>query len=285
MTTYSRSAYGINPHQGVERNNASERGWGPGWPNCQVRSMVKVEAVGASVLVRREIAELVRILFIASERLGYDINPLGQVNQTWGFACRAIRGTSTASNHSWGLAVDINSLSNPMGSVFKSNIPPRVVDAWEACGFYWGGRYLLRPDAMHLEYIRRPQDVTADLARARAILNPTDVRDTHLDGNAIRAAARGADQQGSHYFDARQFVAFVRAYQAKYYKNDPSLENTEDAWNKTWQAGDNERRGELFSYLIRYLQSKFGLKQDGIFGPQTAGAVERFGYTVTNKAA
>ena len=164
MPFYSRSAYGRNPHAGVNRNNASARGWGSGWSSCQSRKQVKVSKGGVTVFVRREIAPLVAYLLDATERLGYDVLK----GQTWGFACRPIRGTRVASNHSWGLAVDINSLSNPMQSTFKSNIPPRVVSMWEGAGFYWGGRYERRPDAMHFEYIKRPADVEVSLSRARA---------------------------------------------------------------------------------------------------------------------
>jgi D-alanyl-D-alanine carboxypeptidase len=107
MTTYSRSDYGTNPNAGKSRNNAAERGWGAGWPNAQTARMAKVGKAGVTVYVRREIAPLVAVLLDNTERLfKYDIKK----GQTWGFANRPIRGTRTPSNHSWGLAVDINSL-------------------------------------------------------------------------------------------------------------------------------------------------------------------------------
>lgn len=170
MPNYPRSAYGSNPLAGASRNNASKRGWGRGWPNCQTGKTVAVTYEDHKVVVRREVAQMVAVLFEITDRLGYDVNPRGQVNQTWGFACRAIRGTKTASNHSWALAIDMNSLANPMQSSFKSNIPPNVVRAWESCRWYWGGRYGNRPDAMHFEYVGTPAQVAGDLARARSIL-------------------------------------------------------------------------------------------------------------------
>lgn len=170
MTWYKRSDYGVDPHAGASRNNASQRGWGSGWPNCQSSKMTAVIGGGVKVSVRREVATLVKTLMDNTERLGYAV----LTGQTWGFACRAIRGTSTPSNHSWGLAVDINSLSNPMQSTFQSNIPPAVVRMWEACGFYWGGRYQNRPDAMHFEYIFRPTDVAGHLRRAQGWLAEPD---------------------------------------------------------------------------------------------------------------
>ena len=167
MPFHNRADYGPNPHAGAARNNAQARGWGSGWPNCKASKQVNVGKAGVNVQVRRELADLVAVLFAATEkRYGYDIKP----GQTFGFACRPIRGTKTASNHSWGLAVDINSKTNPMQSTFKSNLPPKMVRMWEACGFYWGGRYTDRPDAMHFEYIFRPADVPRHLKKAKSFL-------------------------------------------------------------------------------------------------------------------
>ncbi|MFF1820402.1 M15 family metallopeptidase [Kribbella sp. NPDC058245] len=177
MPNYPRSAYGPNPHAGADRNNAAERGWGPGWPNAQESKQTIVAGGGVRLRVRRELGPLVATLLNVTVQRGYPL----KVGECWGFANRPIRGTRTASNHSWGLACDINSLSNPMGSKLITNIPPGVVHAWEACGFYWGGRYLNRPDAMHFEYIRRPADVSADLARAKKLLKPTPPNDPEED--------------------------------------------------------------------------------------------------------
>lgn len=163
----SLSSYGPNPLAGVNRNNAQARGWGPGWPNAQESKMLTVSAAGVKVRVRREISALVQTLFQITEARGYDV----KVGQTWGFANRAIKGTRTASNHSWGLAVDVNSLDNPQSRPLQTNLPAAVVHDWEACHFYWGGRYTnATPDPMHFEYVGRPADVVADLKRAKAIL-------------------------------------------------------------------------------------------------------------------
>jgi hypothetical protein len=153
---------------GVSPNRAKERGWGEGWPQCQRGRIVAVARAGVTFYLRREIAPLVATLLEATEkRYRYDVKP----GQSWGFACRPIAGTRTPSNHSWGLAVDINSQANPMGAMFKSNIPPAVVKMWWDCGFYWGGWYRSRSDAMHFEYVHRPADVPAHLAKARQYLN------------------------------------------------------------------------------------------------------------------
>jgi hypothetical protein len=103
------------------------------------------------------------LLRASKERFGYPI--LG--GQTGGFNCRPISGTSKPSNHSWGLAIDINWDRNPSGSDFQSDIPPDMVAMWEDAGWFWGGWYRGgNYDPMHFEYLGRPSDVAEDASRA-----------------------------------------------------------------------------------------------------------------------
>lgn len=161
---------------------ASGRGWGPGWPNCQRDQIVTVSFAGGLRLpVHQGIAELVGLLVEETERRGYDVRD----GQSWGFACRAIRGTSTPSNHSWGLAVDINAPANPMGSRLVTDMPNWMPELWEGFGFRWGGRYRSRPDAMHYEFMGTPQMAATQTLRARALREDED--DMYLkDGPSMR---------------------------------------------------------------------------------------------------
>lgn len=164
---YALKEYGPNPHAGTNNNAARTKGWGPGWPNCQSSKMARAKAPGgAAAQVRKEIVALVETLFEITELEGYKL----KAASTGGYNCRAIAGTRTASNHSWGLAVDLNWNDNPYSLIFKSDIPPAVVHAWEQAGFYWGGRYRVRKDAMHFEYLGSPSNVARDLKIAKARL-------------------------------------------------------------------------------------------------------------------
>lgn len=244
----SRSDYGPNPHEGRSRNNATARGWGSGWPNCQSSRMVRVSKAGVAVYVRREIGELVATLLSATERVGgYDVKD----GQTWGFACRPIRGTSTPSNHSWGLAVDLNSLANPMGSRFVTDLPPDVVDMWESCGFYWGGRYRNRPDAMHFEFLDRPGDVAGHLNRAERILNGSVGSGGSVDYESYRDDVDPGDRTvrlGDAGDDVKAAQTFIGA-------------------SKTGPAdgyfGPKTRRG------VRWYQDMRGIEVDGVIGKVT----------------
>jgi peptidoglycan hydrolase-like protein with peptidoglycan-binding domain len=115
-------------------------------------------------------------------------------------------------------------------------------------------------------------------AKARALIAEARGKPpSTIDARAIRAAARGVDQKDPDFTDARQFMAFARVL------TDGELKPTEAAWLNTWKPGaDKSRRGTLFTYAIRVVQSRAKLKQDGIFGPQTAAFMERYGYTVTH---
>lgn len=235
---------------GVKRNNAAARGWGDGYPHCQVGKWTKVTKAGVKVIVRKEIAELVATLFQITEELGYDI----KAGQTWGAACRRIRGTNAPSNHSWALAVDINSLSNPMSTEFITDIPPKVVAAWWHCGWFWGGWYQLRPDPMHFEYVGTPEDVKTSLAKAKAILaelrNPTPPP-AKPDGEPLWEPRRNA-APGSRNIEAGSVgndVALVQRFLGI--------------------KPDNGRFGPYTTKRVKEYQKMRGLVVDGIVGPKT----------------
>ena len=147
-------------------STAADRGWGRGWPTDNRKKCGWADGGGVRLLVRAEIVELVSILLSETARRGYALDP---VADDWGYASRPIRGTSTPSNHSWGLAVDLNASSNPMGSELVTDMPAWMVDMWTSCGFRWGGSYHGRKDAMHYEYMGRPTDVARDTTTARRL--------------------------------------------------------------------------------------------------------------------
>lgn len=76
------------------------------------------------------------------------------------FNARAIAGTDRASAHSWGIAIDIDVShadywrNDAPKVAWKNRVPQEIVDAFEAEGFVWGGRWY-HYDTMHFEY--RPE--------------------------------------------------------------------------------------------------------------------------------
>jgi hypothetical protein len=140
---------------------ASSRGWGPGWPNARTDHIVTA-VCGANRIklpVRREVAVLVQRLVTDLERQHGPFHP----GQCWGFANRAIRGTRIPSNHSWGLAIDLDAPSNPMTTnpAARHTIGSYASRVAASHGFRWGGDYVGRKDYMHFEFMGTPASAAA----------------------------------------------------------------------------------------------------------------------------
>lgn len=140
-------------------SRADTRGWGRGWPQNNSAKMRTVRAFrsGVALSVHREIAPIVEFVLNEVERRGYlyDHGPK-DVNDDWGYANRPIAGTSIPSNHSWGLAVDLDAQEYPQGQ--RKRRPPQWVDdIWRKYGFQ-NGVYWANPDPMHYEFMGTPSD-------------------------------------------------------------------------------------------------------------------------------
>ena len=75
--------------------------------------------------------------------------------ETYGFSARTIGGRYQISLHAHGLAIDINSASNPYRADGKliTNIPDWFVKAWTDAGFCWGGSWYTAKDPMHFSWM------------------------------------------------------------------------------------------------------------------------------------
>ncbi len=140
---------------------ASSRGWGGGWPQPRTdRIVTAVCGVNRIKLpVRTEIAALVQHLVTDLERQHGPFHP----DQCWGFANRAIRGTKVPSNHSWGLAIDLDAPTNPMTTNPRA---AHTIGSYASAiaarhGFRWGGDYVGRKDYMHFEFMGTPASAAA----------------------------------------------------------------------------------------------------------------------------
>ena len=166
---YSLSNYSIT---------AAAKGWGSGWPACTARAQTAVVTApisGVRLVVHKRIARLVYLLVAETERRGYLLRP----GQCWGGNCRPIAGTQTPSNHSWWLAVDLNSLANAYVAKRDgkpvTDMPAWMPLLWAAFGFAWGGNYSgVRADAMHYEFMGSPEDADEMTALAEQRLGATE---------------------------------------------------------------------------------------------------------------
>jgi hypothetical protein len=151
--------------------SAAQRGWGSGWPYCSSHMMESFVFSGQNggiafpAGLRIEVIDLCVALLTETEERGYLMHP----GWCWGYGCRAIRGTSVPSNHSWGLAVDLNAPVNPLGAI-SWEMPAWVGPLWNEYGWRWGGNYSGRKDAMHFEFMGTPADAAAMTAKAKEML-------------------------------------------------------------------------------------------------------------------
>ncbi|GIF22117.1 LysM repeat protein [Actinoplanes tereljensis] len=162
---FSISDYSISP---------KGKGWKNGWPEDRSRDMVRVKAdrSGTKVNVHKRIAALVDMLLDETERRGYRLDP----KRCGGYVNRPIKNTQKASNHSWGLAIDLNWDKNPerFDGVLRTNLSPWVVPLWNRFGFAWGGNYSGKhKDPMHFEFMGSPDDAEDMLSKARRDLGHT----------------------------------------------------------------------------------------------------------------
>jgi hypothetical protein len=231
--------------------------WGPGWPTNNGHKMVTVVTGGGGLRlpVRREIAPLVVGLVRDLERARG--KPF-RTNWSWGYANRAIAGTSTPSNHSWGLALDLDAPENPYlsremhraahplrktfpgGVVLRSTMPDQVMALAQRWGFGWGGRYPTKPDPMHFEFMGSREDANR-LADGSGIPKPPPP-------GKIPPSARPTIKRGST-------GPFVRYLQRK-------LRITADGIF-----------GPATDQAVRTFQSEKGLTVDGVVGKRTWGAL------------
>jgi D-alanyl-D-alanine carboxypeptidase/Putative peptidoglycan binding domain len=225
---------------------ASTRGWGPGWPHPLTNHVVTA-VCGANRLklpVRTEIAVLVQRMVADLE---HQHGPF-HLGQCWGFANRPIRGTSTPSNHSWGLAIDLDAPSNPMttnphaahtiGS-YASGIAAKY-------GFRWGGDYVGRKDYMHFEFMGTPASAAALARGAHPPVAPP-------------APARPTVRRGSAGEAVRFLQGRLNALAGPH--GHPVLHGKLLVVDGLF--------GPLTEQVVRAFQGSHGLAVDGVVGPQT----------------
>lgn len=170
--------------------DAKARGWGdPGAEGSATAKkyakdhITSVSAGGVKLNVRREVAPLFKGFCDELVASGY---PLTAIADDWGYNNRDIRGRpGVKSNHSWGLAIDINSTTNPMTEDGRSHTDMpiertrKLAARW---GLSWGADYSgSRRDPMHFEFLGKPADVTRFPIGAPASTTTSNTDDQEVD--------------------------------------------------------------------------------------------------------
>jgi len=146
--------------------------FGRGWPDCQA-PLKSVEIFGRNLTVHKDAVRAFRRLDrIFKENAPAYYKKLCEQFDVGTFNCRPIGGTQTASNHSFGTAIDLDTQENAFGKdPFACPIwtqAKKAVLKVENEGpegmplFRWGGRYRT-PDAMHFEVMLTPSELSRRL--------------------------------------------------------------------------------------------------------------------------
>ena len=183
---------------GADHNAKVAREWGPGYPNCQTQNWVPLEArngVGFGK-IHVEVQPLLTLLLNECIDRGYP----PKAGQCWGSVCRCSHkqdgscaedaaGNPVPSNHSYGIAIDFNSLDNPYGgSTYK--LPNWVPELFREYGFRWLGPPI--QDWQHFDFAGDVFDARNMTEKARRELGMTDAERARLNfawENAKKAIA------------------------------------------------------------------------------------------------
>lgn len=144
-------------------------------PNRDAAQMTWVRAPisGATWQVHREVAPLLSWIVAEAERRGYLFHRPGQVHDDWGWNVRKIAGTNTWSNHSGGVAVDIDATQYPQGQ--RRKVPPAwLIALFAQWGWGWGGGWN-HADPMHFEFtstVEHARQLVAMLAASHTTNTP-----------------------------------------------------------------------------------------------------------------
>ena len=165
---------------------------------CDSVNMTRIKLYGFDKIVHKNAAVQFKLAELLSLRSRYG-RELARIDDTWKvqtFACRPIRGSSSYSKHSYGIAVDIKPGLNPMrddGALYtdfdKFGVKDGMefVKAWTDAGFRWGAVWSAttsiilgalklkqgakvrdgRTDPMHMELGDTPMDIRKVMDRLR----------------------------------------------------------------------------------------------------------------------
>lgn len=128
----------------------------------------KGKSTTMTLTVHKKLAEEFKAVFEDMYKIKFRI----KASQTAAYVWKNISGTGTISQHSYGLAIDINWNDNPCfyntnvdvskgyggykPGVNKFSVTQKVIKIWKSHGFYWGGDWSGKKDTMHFSYTEKP---------------------------------------------------------------------------------------------------------------------------------
>lgn len=126
-------------------------------PKFRERNVVEMDFLGEPMYVHKHAERhFLRLAAIFRARAPEYAAQIAVSPDDWSYFNRDIRGAEGKSNHAYGIAIDINALTNILGTA--GDMPEEVVHQWETEGGDWGGDWS-RPDPMHFETHLTPEEI------------------------------------------------------------------------------------------------------------------------------
>lgn len=202
----------------------------------------KVPGTGVSLPVRSDVAPL--LIGFATE-FHQKVEAL-HIGWCWGYAYRAVRGSSSPSFHGAGLAIDLNAPAHPLGKAGTYNAKQRAtINALcKKYGLRAGMNYSGRKDEMHFEVILPKSQALALVKR-------------------LQAAKTKAPAAAS----SRAYPGYVLA---EVRLNSPAVVAVQNALGIKPADGDF---GPKTTAAVKAYQKRHGLTADGKVGPVTWGVI------------
>ncbi len=116
--------------------------------SCDPSQITRIDFLGQGVSVNKSVVGSLERIDAAWRSKGG--NSFYRVTTVYGYNCRAIAGSSKMSQHSYGLAIDINPMQNPhLKTECRTDMPPEFVSILTSNGWQWGCNWTSSKDAMH----------------------------------------------------------------------------------------------------------------------------------------
>lgn len=191
-----------------------------GRSEAEVRSqLVSIPFIDTTIQVHRLAAGAFQRVSEAIRQTPEFINGTYKFINGGTFNWRLMRGGSSLSWHSFGIAIDVNPATNPMQKTLQYDIPESWIRAFEENGFGWGGRWNSIKDTMHFQY---------EGGTSGEYLGPAaPAGDTGYFGSAYESGQPGNALETLFWFMNEAPVITLESY---LYRGEKSLINDRPVW-------------------------------------------------------
>jgi hypothetical protein len=193
---------------------------------------------------------------------------------------RFISGTTTWSNHSWGIAVDLNAPTNPYSYAgttdYGAAAQREVRTLCDSLHMRWGLDYVGKKDAMHFEFMGTPAEaarVTATPSAPVVLLRDTEVGKAQV--MLVQRAVNYTDDDVDGYWGETTEHGVNKVIVCTQGHPEAGGGAVAESQLRVGAAPDGiwgPRSEEALIATVAKLQTAWGVDPDGDWGPVTAAA-------------